>query len=288
MIDFDEELPGLMRRATATVDPPSVRATVAAGVERGRRLRRRRRLVVTSQAAVGAGIVAGIAALVVQFVNAPPEQNSAPSIGGFTATAARSPDPTPAPPASVPLTPQVAAATLMQLLPGTGQLTHLTGATPMPNFVNGDYLYDDGHGTTEILLGVGWHSDNPMYNAAPPCPTAGDGCKIYSDGSQLATNAGPQYPDRSNPGPWEWSAQFQNAEGLYVALYERNAASKDGAITRSEPPFTMAQLIAIVESSQWSSTTTPATAAADAHLFTPAKDTPQNLASAARRSAAGH
>jgi hypothetical protein len=220
-----------------------------------------------------AGAVAAIA-LAVAFV---PHGSSsdAPAGGGIASTSA-SPAPTPtvsvsAPPAAVPLTPQVAVQTLTDLLTGQGTVTRPTGRA-IANQALAEVLFDDGHGAAQIDIAVTLGaSPTNVKGAAPPSGcTPGPDCTTLPDGSQVSSYQTYEYADRADKGSQEWSVSAFRPDGIQVELIEWNAPTpKDSAATRVDPPLTIAQLTTIATSPKWSATVPAATAAADAKLFIP-------------------
>ena len=62
-MNLDQQLPDLLRRTVATIDPPPAQQLVDGGLERGRALRRRRQLLVGAGSALGTAAVTGVAVL---------------------------------------------------------------------------------------------------------------------------------------------------------------------------------------------------------------------------------
>lgn len=178
-------------------------------------------------------------------------------------------------PARVPITPQVAVRTLLDLLPREGSVSHLTGRSSL-GWSGGELVYDDGHGAAELSVGV----DYPYtYQGTVQRQAAGslcssqavlqlhEPCSTLPDGSQIAIYQG----DANVPGgPTEWAVNVLRADGVNVQIMEWNAPQeKDAAPTRSKPPFTVAELKAIAHSDEWQATVSDATAAGAAGLFVP-------------------
>jgi hypothetical protein len=181
----------------------------------------------------------------------------------------------PAAPARVPVTPQVAVRTMLDLLPRQGSVSHLAGRSSR-GWSGGELIYDDGHGAAQLTVGV----DYPYtYQGTLQRQAAGslcsseavlqlhEPCSTLPDGSQVATYQG----DANVPGgATEWAVDVLRADGVNVQITEWNAPQeKDATPTRSSPPFTVAELETIARSGKWQATVSSATAARAAGLFVP-------------------
>jgi len=183
---------------------------------------------------------------------------------------------------TVPITPQVAVQTLINLLPRAGQTSHLSGESS-PGQVGGGFVYDDGHGAAEVSvdLSVPYLSPNPnpAYHgklqrvpAGSLCSSQGvvqlhQQCTTFPDGSQVAVYQG----DANLPGgAKDWEVSMLRTDGVEVDVTEFNSpVDKGGVQTRIDPPFTITELITIARSNAWQATTNRGTAEHAAKLFTP-------------------
>jgi hypothetical protein len=187
-----------------------------------------------------------------------------------TATAAVSPAPS-----TVTITPQVAVQTLIDLLPGQGTTSQLTGRASL-GWAGGELVYDDGHGAAQLAVGVSYpysyNGSDQRLAAGSLCSSQGvtqlhEVCTSLPDGSQVAVYQG----DANIPnGAKDWEVSLLRADGVQIDITEWNSpAEKAGAQTRTNPPFTIAELTTVAESSTWQATTSPATVQQDAGLFVP-------------------
>ncbi|GAA1256168.1 hypothetical protein GCM10009665_53300 [Kitasatospora nipponensis] len=123
------------------------------------------------------------------------------------------------------------------------------GARALPP--HADVVLDDGHGAAVISIGFTRYAPGGGTDFAA-CPDATlvpvDACtaSTLADGSTLVLLQGYEYPDRHVPTK-RWDAMLLHPDGGLVTLTEWNApAEKDAAVTRDEPPLTLAQLTAVV------------------------------------------
>ncbi|MFE6892184.1 hypothetical protein [Streptomyces sp. NPDC057694] len=119
-------------------------------------------------------------------------------------------------------------------------------------------VYDDRHGKAAIGVSVGAVDPDGVTVAEQlKCPDKNfvpfDECRNekLSDGSRLMLMRGYEYPDR-RVDTKAWSAFLVTREGYTVSANEWNApAEKDAAITRPEPPLSLAQLKTLVTAKEW-------------------------------------
>jgi hypothetical protein len=104
------------------------------------------------------------------------------------------------------------------------------------------------------------------------CPsiTDADPCTTMPDGSQVTTYQGiANVPG----GPKDWEVRVLRPDGVEIDVSEWNAPlEKIGRQTRPEPPFTIAEIIEVIEiarSPKWQPTVTAAQARSASTLFTP-------------------
>jgi hypothetical protein len=175
-------------------------------------------------------------------------------------------------PHQVDVTPQVAVRTLISLLPRAGRTTKLTGQSALGE-VGGTVVYDDGHGAAQLAVSVDfpytYRGTVQRQAAGSLCPgvTDGDPCTTMPDGSQVTTYQG---TGNVPGGPKDWEVRVLRPDGVEVDVTEWNAPlEKIGQQTRPEPPFTIAELIAIARSPKWQATITAAQARSASTLFTP-------------------
>jgi hypothetical protein len=261
----DSQLTTLLDRAVAGLDSPTERL-VRGGLERGRRLRRRRRLI---QGGTGGALVGLIAAVVVSIVpGGSPAATLAP--GGQTpAGTDSSKAPSTAHRASTPakesISPQLLARTAIDLLPREGKISDLHGRA-MAGDVLAEFVYNDGNGAAQINVSIAFRQDgadgvddscnpsDPVY--AETCRTTPDGSRI---GTFVATRATTQY-----------SVYVVRPDHVQVLMSAFNAVQeKDSAPTRSAPPLSIAQLTTLVSDPSWTPWVSAADNQAAANLFVP-------------------
>ncbi|KMS68128.1 hypothetical protein ACM01_40270 [Streptomyces viridochromogenes] len=225
-------------------------ALAAAGQQRGRRLRLRRRATVLGGAA-GIVLVGVGGALLVPWGGTPAPRTSPSSVAG-------QPSGTPSP-SGTPVTGRQLIETLEGLLPeGKVSEQRARGAENplLPPYVH--VVHDDGEGPGAV--GVSLDRVEPgsdRARAAVDCPDQAlvphDSCVStrLPDGSLLKLFQGYEYPDRRVDTKM-WSADLVTPTGQHVSASEWNAAAeKDAPVSRSEPPLTTAQLKELVTARAW-------------------------------------
>jgi hypothetical protein len=268
----DTQLSLLMDRAVATLDPPT-ELLVRGGVERGRRLRRRRRLL---QAGTGTALVGLIAAVVVSLLPGTTQAGLRPAPSHNRQSAALAPSPSETSsstaPAPVSISPQLLAQTAIGLLPRHGSVSDLHGRASA-GLVLAEFVYDDGHGAAQFDVSIGFSQDGVTGvedKCRPHDPNSTETCTIRPDGSHLATFRGTEYSYAHDPNAIEYSAHFVRADGVEIDASEWNAPQeKDAAVSRAAPPLSMAELVDLVATASWTPWVTPAENAAAASLFVP-------------------
>ncbi|MGW6393964.1 hypothetical protein ACWFR1_26475 [Streptomyces sp. NPDC055103] len=260
---FEEELGSVLRSTGEAFSVDGRQELVSGGLTRGRRRLARRRLAVTggalALAAVGIGGVYGGSLLGTGGKSTAADVAAAPK--PTTATA----EPTPLSPeekrrqemkireAQLPVK-DIAAVLQSNTPAGTWQFENLDG---MGQHALG--IYDDGNGKASVSVG--------FQRAAPGDGEAGSGqvtcpSKVHVDfdscdedklpgGGRLMVIQGYEYPDRREETK-NWRAVLLTKDGFLINASEYNAAAEKGAaISRENPPFTAAQLKAIVTADDW-------------------------------------
>jgi hypothetical protein len=246
-MDLEQQLPSLMQHAVDTLEPDPA-PLVAGGLARGRRKRRQHQLTRAAEGLTVLAVVGGIAAIVVSTLPGRSPSTRAPAgaapvapLGAVSAPASvASSRATP----TATLTPQQLQAIVVRLLPRPGTISHRTGNSE-DGFVATEFVYDDGHGPA-------------MVDVALSYPPLGDGlgagcqisvCTTNPDGSRTAVYQGNGHPGHPSIPGKDWEVSLQRTDGVVVDVTEWNSPQeKDGAITRAEPPFTIAELKTIVAS----------------------------------------
>ena len=271
-MDLDQRLPDLMNRAVSTLDPHTGRL-VAGGIARGKTRRRRRYVGLGAEVVMSAAVLAALVVVAMQFVTARPHGSATqPALAPTSPTVPPPPKSTPV--RAVAVTPQIAAQTLIDLVPrylGKVGIDKLTGRSA-PGQALTEVVIDDGHGAAQVDVAFSYPV-NGQSSTTFVCddPSADkSGCSTTADGTKLWAQQGYEYPADPSRGAREWSVSVLRPNGLQVDLSEWNApAEKDAPQTRPAPPLTIAQLTAIATSKQWRATV-PATEAAKASkLFHP-------------------
>ncbi|MEU3480148.1 hypothetical protein ACI2LO_09650 [Streptomyces sp. NPDC033754] len=260
---FEEELGAVLRSTGEGFSVDGRHELVEGGLTRGRRRLVRRRLAVTggalALAAVGIGGVYGGSLL---------------HTGGTSTAAgvAAAPKPTTAPAETKEPSPEEQRRREMRMreaqLPVKDIAAVLQANTPAGDwqFENLDGMgqhalgiYDDGNGKASVSVG--------FQRAAPGDGEAGSGqvtcpSKVHVDfdscdedklpgGDRLMVIQGYEYPDRREETK-NWRAVLLTKDGFLINASEYNApAQKGAAISRENPPFTAAQLKALVTADDW-------------------------------------
>lgn len=248
---FEEELGAVLRRTGDGFAVDDRRELVAGGLKRGRRRLVRRRLAVTggalALAAVGIGAVYGGSLL--------------SPVGGSEQVSVAGPKPTtdPAgPEAGEPVMPQIPVEELAAVLKahtpaGTWEIDNLGGTGQS---VAG--VYDDGQGKAGVTVGLFRAGDTTESGEGQvTCPSQADvphdDCtsERLPDGARLMVFQGYEYPDRREETK-QWRAVLLTKDGFLIDASAYNAASEKGAeISRENPPFSPAQMKALVTADAW-------------------------------------
>jgi hypothetical protein len=163
--------------------------------------------------------------------------------------------------ADQPITTPYALATLISLLPRPGTTTRFSAGDAGPGWVGGTVVYDDGHGAAELGVGITFPYDHggrtqreaPASLCGSPAVQQNKSvCNTLPDGSQVAVYKG---DDNVQGGPTNWGVRLLRTDGVEVDIDEYNAPTeKQGAPSRTDPPFTITELTAIAGSGEWQPT----------------------------------
>ncbi|WP_411109641.1 hypothetical protein [Streptomyces sp. c-19] len=246
---FEEELGAVLRRTGDGFAVDDRRELVAGGLKRGRRRLVRRRLAVTG----GALALAAVGAVYGGSLLSP--------VGGSEQVSVAGPKPTtdPAgPEAGEPVMPQIPVEELAAVLKahtpaGTWEIDNLGGTGQS---VAG--VYDDGQGKAGVTVGLFRAGDTTESGEGQvTCPSQADvphdDCtsERLPDGARLMIFQGYEYPDRREETK-QWRAVLLTKDGFLIDASAYNAASEKGAeISRENPPFTPAQMKALVTADAW-------------------------------------
>jgi hypothetical protein len=162
---------------------------------------------------------------------------------------------------TVPLTPQAALQTLIDLLPRPGAVTSMTGR--LAGGALAEMVYDDGHGAAKVAVGV-------LVGAGWVClqPTQTTTCSSLPDGSKLSVYQDFEYPAQQK-GATEWLVAVLRPDNVQIQISEWNApSSKDSPTSRATPPFSISELTTIATNPLWTTMITPELADRSANLFT--------------------
>ena len=164
----------------------------------------------------------------------------------WTPAVAALPKPKPVPTRTVPksLTGPQIAAVLNRLLPAGVTRSH-------ENAVDGfaDLLLNDGKGNGLFQINVQDHSADLAKGDASGILPLFAGATVLSDGSKLKTTQSPA--EKGGSGAVQWTADILRPNGLRIVIMEFNAPAQNVAATRTDPVLTIAQLTAIVTSTDW-------------------------------------
>ncbi|MDV5146598.1 hypothetical protein R1T08_21000 [Streptomyces sp. SBC-4] len=252
---FEEELGAVLRSTGEGFSVDGRRELVAGGVTRGRRRLVRRRLAVTggalALAAVGIGGVYGGSLL-------------GPTGKSTEAGVAAAPKPQP----------QNEKGTAEAVHPAQAQIpvkdiaAVIEANTPAGQWKFDDLdgkgqsafgIYDDGNGKAAVSVGLyrSAGGDGEAGSGQVECPSKAlvphDDCteQRLPDGSRLMVFQGYEYPDKREETK-NWRAVLLTKDGFLIDASEYNAAGQKGAaISRENPPFTAAQLKALVTAEAW-------------------------------------
>ncbi|MGA5497551.1 hypothetical protein ACPCSP_24620 [Streptomyces cinereoruber] len=248
---FEEELGTVLRRTGDGFAADDRRELVEGGLRRGRRRLARRRLAVTGSAlalvAMAAGGVYGglffgpAGAVDTASVAAPPKPTSATEPTGPLPDTARIPV-------------KEAAAVLKAHTPA-GQWT-IDNENGLGQGVLG--VYDDGNGKAAVTVLLSRsYGPGEAGEGMVTCPD-----KAHVPDAECTTEKLPgvgrlmllqgyEYPDRREDTK-DWRATLLTEDGFIVDVNEYNAAAEKGApVSRENPPFTLAQLKALVTADAW-------------------------------------
>ncbi|MFE1552179.1 hypothetical protein [Streptomyces sp. NPDC058718] len=258
---FEEELGAVLRSTGEGFSVDGRRELVEGGLTRGRRRLVRRRLAVTggalALAAVGIGGVYGGSLL-------------GPSGKSTTAGVAAAPKPTgdTAKPTEPSLEEKRRQAMRQEQIPVKDIADIIQANTPAGQWqfegLDGKGqsalgVYDDGDGEAAVSVGLyrGGGGDGEAGAGQVECPSKVhvpyDSCtsERLPGGDRLMVIQGYVYPDKREDTK-NWRAVLLTKDGFLIDASEYNAAAEKGAaISRENPPFTAAQLKALVTAEAW-------------------------------------
>ncbi|MBC9717875.1 hypothetical protein H9Y04_35630 [Streptomyces sp. TRM66268-LWL] len=274
-MSYEDEFGEALRR-TGEEFSTDQRALVEGGHERGRRMVRRRRATVFGGAA--AVVALGVtSAVVLPGIGGDPLQSASPAGSAESAQGAdgsekgkavrdgesadSEKDTREGGPAGGHVRAEQLIATLKSLMP-KGQFSEETGlGTESGAIPHAKVVFDDGKGKAAVGIGFNRLSkaevQSGLVKDMTTCPDENlvpyDACEVstLSDGSRLMTFKG--YEHSSDKGGTKfWQAVLASPDGHAIDVGERNApAEKGSAVTRPEPPLSMAQLKDILTSEKW-------------------------------------
>ncbi|MFF9068439.1 hypothetical protein ACF09E_24130 [Streptomyces sp. NPDC014891] len=257
---FEDALGAILHRTGDGFAADDRRELVEGGVRRGRRRLVRRRL------AVGAGVLA-LAAVTVGGVYG--GSLLSPSDGASSVAAPRptpSVDPVPGKQkpgeARIPVV-DIAAVLKSNLPEGKWEIDGLDGFGQSLTAV-----YDEGKGRAAVTVGLFRAGPGEAGEDQIACPdkvaVPYDDCteETVQGGDRLMILQGYEYPDKREETK-AWRAVLLTRDGILLDVSEYNAAAEKGApVSRENPPFTPAQLKALVTADGWA----PLTAQLPAHV----------------------
>ncbi|MBT2397322.1 hypothetical protein [Streptomyces sp. ISL-100] len=253
---FEEELGDALRRTGDGFSSERPAGLVDAGMARGRRALRRRRIAAVTGSMAALALVGTVGAYAGGLVG-----------GGTGGVSVAGPAPVaPAAPAAPPkgrtgpgaVSPDDMIQTFKSVLP-VGELVDAeargTGDKLGPAVFG---VIDDGKGKAAITLSLirvdpGSESSRQQIECPDQTYVPHDACssKKLDDGSTLMLFQGYEYPDR-RVDTKSWRATVITPQGYLVDVSEWNApAQKDAAISRPNPPLSTAQLGALATSPKW-------------------------------------
>ncbi|SED09757.1 hypothetical protein [Streptomyces sp. TLI_105] len=254
---FEEELGAVLRSTGDGFAVDDRRELVAGGLRRGRRRLVRRRLAVTggvvALAAVGIGGAYGGSLLgpagqaTTTSVAAPPQPGQANGTGTGARTGKK--------PFAQPQIPvkDIAAVLKAHTPAGQWRFDDLDGKGQSATGV-----YDDGRGEAGVSVGLyraGETAESGIDQVM--CPDRAlvpfDSCtsERLPGGDRLMVFQGYEYPDKREETK-NWRAVLLTKDGIVIDASEYNAAAEKGAaISRETPPFSPAQLKALVTADAW-------------------------------------
>ncbi|WP_055600802.1 hypothetical protein [Streptomyces aureus] len=255
---FEDELGAILRRTGDGFAADDRTELVEGGLQRGKRRLVRRRLAMTggvlALAAVGIGGVYG-GSLLSPAADARATSVAAPPKP--TATATVDPVPGKQRPGEATIPVKDLAAVLKDNTPaGTWQFDGLDGTG---QHVTG--VFDDGNGKAGVSVGLFRAGTGEAGEDQVACPDKVaipyDDCteERLAGGSRLMIFQGYEYPDKRVETK-QWRAVLLTRDGFLIDVSEYNAAAEKGApISRENPPFTPAQLKALVTAPAWGTLT---------------------------------
>ncbi|MEV7370665.1 hypothetical protein AB0O51_07245 [Streptomyces sp. NPDC090301] len=249
---FEDELGAILRHAGDGFAADDRRELVEGGLRRGRRRLIRRRLAMTggalALAAVGIGGAYG-GSLLPLGADAPNTSVAAPVKP--TATTDPVPDQQKPGEARIPVK-DIAAALKANTPAGTWEIDDLDG---FGQAVGG--VFDDGDGRAAVTVGLYRPGVGEAGEDQVACPDKVaipfDDCveEKLTGGSRLMILQGYEYPDKREETK-AWRAVLLTGDGFLIDVSEYNAAAEKGApVSRENPPFTPAQLKALVTAPDW-------------------------------------
>ncbi|MGW2306084.1 hypothetical protein [Streptomyces sp. NPDC001809] len=247
---FEDALGAILHRTGDGFAADDRRELVEGGLRRGRRRLVRRRL------AVGGGVLA-LAAVAVGGVYG----GSLVSPSGGTSSVAGPSRPTPSvdpvpgkqrPGEAKILVADIAAALKSNLPEGKWEIEGLDG---FGQSLTG--VYDEGKGRSGVTVGLYRAGTGEAGEDQVACPdkvfVPYDDCteETVPGGGRLMIMQGYVYPDKREETK-AWRAVLLTRDGFLVDVSEYNAAAeKDAPVSRENPPFTPAQLRALVTADDW-------------------------------------
>jgi hypothetical protein len=164
----------------------------------------------------------------------------------WTPAVAALPRPKPAPTRTVPksLTGPQILSVLNRLLPAGVTRSHENGEDGFA-----DLLLNDGKGNGLFQINVQDYSADLAKGDASGILPVFAGAAVLPDGSKLKTTQGPA--EKGGSGAVQWTADILRPNGLRIVIMEFNAPAQNVAATRTDPVLTIAQLRAIVTSTDW-------------------------------------
>ncbi|MFG2899604.1 hypothetical protein ACGFZH_21295 [Streptomyces zaomyceticus] len=260
---FEEELGAVLRRTGDGFATDDRRELVAGGLRRGRSRLLRRRLAVTggalALAAVGIGGAYGSSLLPAGggpekvSVAGPkaPEQTRGTSAEAEAEAAAEA-RANKRGEARIPVK-KLAAVLKANTPAGTWEIDNPDGKGQS---VLG--VYDDGKGKAAVSVGLyragaGGESGEDQVTCPSKTAVPYDACTMeqLAGGARLMVLQGYEYPDKREETK-QWRAVLLTKDGFLIDAMEYNAAAEKGAeISRENPPFSPAQLKALVTADGW-------------------------------------
>ncbi|MER7914476.1 hypothetical protein [Streptomyces sp. NPDC096068] len=246
---FEEELGAVLRRTGDGFAADDRRGLVEGGLRRGRRRLMRRRLAVTGSAL--ALVAMGVGGVYGGLLFGPTGAVDTASVAGEPTSAAEPTGPLP----DMARIPVKEAAAVLKAHTPAGQWT-FDDENGLGQGVLG--VYDDGNGKAAVTVflsrsfGPGEAGEglvacpDKAHDPDVECTT-----ETIPGVGRLMRLQGYEYPDRREETK-NWRATLLTEDGFIVDVNEYNAAAEKGApISRENPPFTLAQLKALVTADAW-------------------------------------